>query len=72
MRPGKYRIKDLGRKHFSGIVEVVNEAELIDKCREHLRSAIVRIRWLDPSETKGDVVVGFFGGRKTGEVEYVS
>ena len=69
MRPGKYRIKNLGMKDFTGTVEVMNEAELLDECHKHLISAFVRIHWLDPSETRGKVLVGF--GRPVGEVEYI-
>lgn len=68
MKPGKYLIKNLGMKDFTGVVEVVNEAELIDECHKHLISMFVWIRWLDPDETKGIVMAGF---RRVGEVEYI-
>jgi len=67
-KPGKYRLKNLGMKNYTGVVEVINEDELIRECHKHLISMFVRIHWLDPSETKGIVMAGF---REVGEVEYV-
>lgn len=66
---GKYKLIDVGMMGFTGEVEVVNEAELLDEIHKHLISAWVRILWKDPEKTEGIIIAGF--GRNVGEVKYI-
>jgi hypothetical protein len=68
-KPGKYKLIDVGMMGFTGVVEVVNEAELLDEIHKHLISSWVRVCWKDPAKTEGTIIAGF--GRNVGEVKFI-
>lgn len=67
----RFRLEDVGRGKFSGIIEVRNLEELPEKIRKvaRLMSRDVDIWWSNVAQTEGQVIVG--GLRPVGKITAV-
>lgn len=63
----KYKLINLGRDKFNGVVEVASEWELRKEIKKHLASKLFDIDW-DNTNTRGGVTAGF---RCIGEIRLV-